>query len=340
MDAGPDGTAGPADREDTQGLAATRASEQFGLRAMPAPGEEAATAGYRVEDPYAVAGGFRKAQLHLHTTSHNPLNTQVTPESTARAFKLDGYDFTVFTDHDRATRFTGVDDRGFASATGYESTGASGHVGAWFTDAVVDPRLPAQRRIDAIRAAGGVAALNHPDWEVGFTTEQLVRLTGYRVLEIYNAISTTSPAQLQQNLDKWRQVLNAKGRRDPVWAVAVSDTHDLDTGGGWTVVKTAEVTAAALREAVVRGAMYATTGPEFRAIGVVAGEIVVDAPGSAKVLFVDQDGRTVHEVAGARAAYRPTGREAWVRVEARRTDGATAWSQPFWLVPATGPDRA
>ncbi|MBI3966614.1 MAG: hypothetical protein HY329_13350 [Chloroflexi bacterium] len=298
----------------------------------------ASSVSYEIANPYAVPGVFRKTQFHLHSHPHDG-RKEFTPERTAHTFKRDGYGFVMYTDHDQATQFTGQNDDTFATATGYESTGDGGHIGAWFMDTVIDPGLPAQRRIDAIRQAGGIAALNHPDWPVGFTAEQLKELEGYLALEIYNHITTLRPEQLRGNLEKWRQVLNQKGPRQPVWGIAVSDTHEAFTGGGWTLVKTETVSAAALREAIVRGSMYGTTGPELRTIEVVDGKIVVEAAVGegalgaeiSRIRFIDQNGRTVHEAVAGRASYQPTDRDRWVRIEASDSKGRTAWSQPLWI---------
>lgn len=63
--------------------------------------------------------------------------------------------------------------------SGFESTGADGHIGAWFTNKAVDPRLPAQQRIDAFRRVGGITALNHPNRDVGFSSAQFESLRNY-----------------------------------------------------------------------------------------------------------------------------------------------------------------
>jgi hypothetical protein len=308
--------------------------------------DEAARAPYTIDNPYAVPGAFRKAQLHLHTANSFDGDKSFPPDVTARTFRDAGYSFVVFTDHDVASKYTGLNDETFFAGTGFESTGGGGHIGALFTDKMINPALPPELRIIAIRQAGGIAVANHPDWDIGFTAEQLIQLQGYQCLEIYNYIPTHNhPERLQANLEKWRQVLNARGRQDPVWGIAVSDTHKGFTGGGWTMVKTSEVSEPALKAAIARGSMYATNGPEFRAIDVAGGEIVVQAaaagdslstaaaPAPVQVRFLDQDGRLVLATNGPLARFHPTGQEQWVRIEASDAQGNTAWSQPLWITP-------
>jgi hypothetical protein len=308
--------------------------------------EHSAKAAFSIENPYAVPGVFRKAQFHLHTANSFDGDKSFTPEAIARTFKEAGYGFVVFTDHEVASKFSSLNDPTFYAGTGFESSGGSGHIGALFTDKPINPALPPELRIVAIRQAGGIAVANHPDWEIGYSAEQLLRLQGYQCLEIYNHISTQKrPERLQANLEKWRRVLNARGRQDPVWAIAVSDTHKGFTGGGWTMVKTSEVSEPALKAAITRGSMYATTGPEFRSIEVVDGEIVVQAvaptsspliaaaPAPIEVRFLTADGHIAQTITASVARYRPTGQEQWVRIEASDAQGNTAWSQPLWITP-------
>jgi hypothetical protein len=327
----------PADAEAAFELAAastptpepTATSLPPGLRPGAAPRPARA-----LTNPYAAPGAFRKAQFHLHTANSFDGKEHLPPAAVARAFKAAGYGFVVFTDHDTASNFAGLNDATFVAGTGYESTGADGHIGALFVSTVVDARLPAQQRINAIRRAGGLAVLNHPDYEVGFRAQQLTQLADYQFLEIYNHITTPANGRLAenmaQNLEKWRQLLNARGRERPVWGLGVSDAHDGSTGGGWTVVKTAEVSLPALREAMLRGSMYASTGADFRSIDVLEGAIVVEPLESGRIRFVNQDGTVVREEVGSRATYRPADGDRWVRVELEDERGGRAWSQPLW----------
>jgi hypothetical protein len=113
--------------------------------------------------------------------------------------------------------------------------------------------------------------------------------------------------------------------------VGVSDTHKAFTGGGWTVVKTADVTLAALREAMLRGSMYASTGADFDSLIVVDGAIIVHATDADQIRFVDQDGRVVGETIGEVGSYRPAAGDRWVRAELVDPYGGRAWSQPLWI---------
>lgn len=316
--------------------APSRAAER---KAVPPGGSVALTVNralaFQIQNPYAGPGEFRKAQFHLHTANSFDGDKQFPPDATALAFKRAGYSFIIFTDHDVISSSTIHNDETFLAASGYESTGNNGHIGAWFVSQVLDAHLPPEYRVAATVAAGGIASANHPDYVVGFSADQLQQMTGYRCVEIFNHITSKTPQQVAQNIEKWRQAINARGAEQPVWAIAVSDTHAGFTGGGWTSVKTTTVSLPALRAAIERGSMYATNGPELGAIDVVDGQIVVDGTSSPlpirQIRFIDQDGNVLRVVAADQAAYRPTGAEQWVRIEASDSAGHTAWTQPLWI---------
>lgn len=308
---------------------------------------------YQIRDPYRGPGQFRKAALHVHTANSFDGDKRWTPEQTARAFKEAGYTFLVYTDHDVISRFTAFNDASFVALSGFESSGGDGHLVALFAEQTIDARLPIQVRINALQQSGALLILAHPSWDIGYSAERLQQLDGFTCIEIYNHLVRGKEGGAARNIEKWQQLLNARGPDRPVWAVAVNDTHAGFTGGAWTAVKTASVNGPALREALLAGRHYATTGPEFQKIGVENDEIVVSAypgwdslmaapPGLEPVItavrFVDQNGTTLQLVGGGLARYRPSGQERWIRVEATDSAGRTAWSQPFFILPraATG----
>jgi hypothetical protein len=294
---------------------------------------------FSIQNPYAVAGTFRAAQLHDHTANSFDGDKRFTPDVKSWYLKEAGYSVVVYTDHDRVSESSAYSDENFQVFPGYESTGPSGHVSAWFVRQMIDHRLPVQQRIDAIRAAGGIAGLNHPEWSVGYSSEALQQLSGYRALEIYNWLTTKNDAMLRDNLDKWRQVLNAKGPEDPVWGVAVGDSHGPQTNTAWTRLKLADLSEASIRAAIENGAMYGSNGPDFETIETRGERIRVVVRNARFIRFLDDTGAMVLDVQGQSAEYRPNKSQRWVRIEASDGAGHTAWSQPLWIVP-TAPRMA
>ena len=290
--------------------------------------------GFTIQNPYAVPGTFRAAQLHDHTANSFDADKRFSPDVKAWYFKNAGYSIVIFTDHEKVSQSAAYSDAGFQVFPGFESTGDSGHVSGWFVRQVVDYRLPVQQRIDGIRQAGGIACLNHPDWVTGYTAETIEQLTGYRAMEIYNWLTTRSEAMLHDDLEKWRQVLNTKGPQDPVWGVATGDAHGPYFNTAWTMLKLTDLSEASIRGAIENGAMYATNGPDFDTIDTGGGSIQVVAKNARFLRFLDDTGAMVLDVESSSAEYRPSPQERWVRIEASDGAGHTAWSEPLWLVPS------
>jgi hypothetical protein len=298
-------------------------------RSSDAPG----AARFRIADPYAAPGRYRKAQLHCHTLhsdgSHAPL-------ALLERYRSAGYTFVVLTDHDRVTTCDDLNDGTFLSLPGIETTVArpfrplGPHMGRLGAPGRLGIR-GAQECIDATLAAGGVVCLHHPSWTGNLGTgtwplTEMIRLRGYHLVEISNHHSRST-----RDLGRWTAVLRARGPSAPVGAAAADDLHrDRDFDTGWVMVKTAAVTPEGFLAALRGLACYASTGPAAE-FGVRDGAIVcaTDAP---RIRFIDGGDAVRLEAAGPDAAYVPRGDEGFVRVECTSRSGRTAWSQAFWLI--------
>ncbi len=292
------------------------------------------TSSYIIDNPYAGAGNFRKGELHMHSTASFDGWNSLPPAQDALAYKAKGYQFVAISDHDVISYPQEVNDPTFIVIPSFESTADTGHITAPFATEAVSPDASPQERIDGILAAGGLPILAHPGWRIGWSGTDFSRLHGYAAIEIFNG-ATFDPAKgTSGNLKLWQGVLNEKGYRNRIWAVAVDDSHQPDAiDRGWVMVKTAELTPDAIKHAMANGAMYASNGPSFSMIGVMNGAIAAASPEAAVIRFFDQDGNVLLDAPSFLGVYRPSGRERWVRVEAIMADGRTAWSQPFWLLP-------
>jgi hypothetical protein len=296
--------------------------------------QDVASTSYLIDNPYAGPGSFRKGELHMHSTSSFDGWNSLPPAQDALAYKAKGYQFVAITDHDVISYPQEVNDASFIVIPGYESTADSGHITAPFASSVVAPDLPPQQRIDEIAASGGLPILAHPGWRIGWSGTDFAQLRGYRAIEIFNGVTSDPAKGAADNLKLWQGVLNEKGYQNRVWAVAVDDSHQPDaTDRGWVMVKSAELSADAIKGAMINGAMYASNGPSFSTIGVMGGGIAAVSPDAAVIRYFDQNGTLLLEGPGALSVFRPSGKERWVRVEAVMADGRTAWSQPFWIMP-------
>ncbi len=288
----------------------------------------------RFIDPYAVPGEYRKTQLHCHTTNSDG---RLSPRALLERYRARGYAVVVFTDHDRVTACDDLDDGEFRALPGVETTVPrpfrpfGPHMGRLGSPGTLRAGN-AQACIDATAAAGGVVSLHHPSWTGNgltgrWSVAEMIRLRGYHLIEISNHHSRT-----EEDVRRWTAVLRHRGPAAAVGGVAADDLHrerDLDTG--WVMLKTPALSADGVLQALRRLALYASTGPgaEF---GVRSDTIhcVTDAP---RIRFVDAADLLRYEASGPEATYAPSGDEGFVRVECMGRSGATAWSQPFWLVP-------
>jgi hypothetical protein len=115
-----------------------------------------------------------------------------------------------------------------------------------------------------------------------------------------------------------------------VGAVVGDDAHKVrQIGRAWIMVKVPAISTEALRASLRDLAFYATTGPEVD-MGAKDGTLRCAGDLTA-IAFIDRQGRVRKESTGAKATYRPSGDEGFVRIEGRHASGGRIWSQPFWL---------
>lgn len=285
-----------------------------------------------LHNPYAVAGQWRKAQLHCHTTESDG---RIPPRDLLQMYRDAGYAFVCITDHNRVTRCDDFNGPEFVAIPGVEDEVGFGlpvlgaHMGRLFVDAPLRSGS-AQQRIDRTRDSGGVVSLCHPSWPgnlwTGAWSDDDVRtLRGYHLIEIRNPHS-----RVETDVARWTAAMRAHGPSMPVWGVAVDDCHRREQfNQGWIVAKVAAVAADALRTALLAGALYATTGPSMD-VTVADGAITVTASPSGWIRMFDSSGSVRAEVQGDHASYAPGGDEGYVRVEIH-TGVGQAWSQPLWI---------
>ena len=316
-----------------------------------------------IRNPYDTPGEYRKAQLHCHTTESDG---RFRPRELLEMYKKAGYSFVCITDHNRATRYDDLNDSEFLAVPGTEDTvprpfrPLGPHVVRLFADRSL-PGGSAQDFIGRTVADHGVASLAHPSWTGnlwtgGWAGEEIQNLRGYQLIEIWNPHS--NPAEDRR---RWTAVLRARGRESPVWGVAVDDCHHQGQfNRGWIMVKVPEVSAAALRQALLNGSFYASTGvlAEFGVRGEAIEAKLISPPhptplpevARVKSLpsppggegegegaygfrrpilrFIDIGGNVRQESSGSEARYAPKGDEGFVRVECEGPEGR-AWSQPL-----------
>ena len=289
-----------------------------------------------------VHAGWFKGNTHTHTLESDGDST---PEEVVRWYREHGYDFLVITDHDKVTI---VDGGGMVMIPGEEVTDRLPkkplHVNAIGIANAVPPQKGAtvvevlQHNIDAVREAGGIAAVNHPNFGWAFGAEELLQLKGATLLEIASGhpyVNMEGPPPVES---MWDRLLTA-GRR--IYGIAVDDSHhlkrpwDVDIappGKAWIVVRAEERDAKAILAAIARGDFYASTGVELADYEMNEKSMTVRVReknlAHYRVLFIGANGRVLQESQGSSATYAFRGKEPYVRAKVIDSNGKAAWLQP------------
>ena len=289
-----------------------------------------------------------KGNLHTHTLESDGDSK---PAEVVRWYAEHGYDFLVITDHDKVTRVP--DAAGIVLIPGEEVTDRLPkkplHVNAIGLEKAIPPQRGTtpvenlQRNIDAVRKAGALALINHPNFGWAFGAEELLQLERANFLEIASGhpfVNAEGPPSVES---MWDRMLTA-GKA--IWGVAVDDTHHLQRiwdedvvlpGKAWVVVRAEKRDAKSILDALSRGDFYASNGVEL--VDVVTNaksvEVTVREKNFARyrIQFIGSGGRLLGETAGTSAKYAIKGSEGYVRAKVIDSNGKAAWTQPVRVLP-------
>jgi hypothetical protein len=278
-----------------------------------------------LETPRAVAGaertgsttggwGFLKGQLHLHSDRSG--DSETPPEEVAAWYASRGFDFIVFTDHNRVTDTP--DPSGMLTLPGVELTQNLQtcepppapahrcllHVDALFVKAPPSLDLlqwpepaPAgrvalfERAVDLGRELGGLTQLNHPNFHYAADVDVVLAVArrGATLIEIANmAVDSQNEGDATHPSTEalWDAAL-ARGAR--IFATATDDAHHYGdaervrargeiayVGDRGWVMVRAAKDVESIRAAVARGDFYASTGVLLSHLELAPTAIAVD----------------------------------------------------------------
>jgi hypothetical protein len=295
-----------------------------------------------------------KGNLHTHTVNSDGDSA---PDEVARWYKEHRYNFLVLTDHDFLTQPEGLNavfaarDKfllipGEEVSAKYEELPI--HVNAFDIRSTIFPLRGGsvvdtiQKNVDAIRQAGGMPSLNHPNFHWAIRPDELRQITGLKLIEVYNGHPTVNNwggggfASLDE---AWDAVLTA-GRQ--VYGVAVDDAHHFKTlgpqysnpGRGWVMVKARELTTRSVLDALERGDFYASTGVELENVERLDSglRIKITEPRHIRFTteFIGADGKLLSRTFDNPAEYRLKPGDAYVRARVSDSNGWRAWVQPVF----------
>ena len=202
-----------------------------------------------------------RSALHMHSTVSDGL---FSPEEAIALYEKNGYEVYAFTDH-RKTNPVSSYRSGMTLLCGMEIHPQDPHGSRWHIVALGIPEdfqnqeeLSAQKSIDRVIRAGGICLMAHPHW-CGQTASDVASLKNLSGLEIFN--SECRYIGKAYNMQLWDELLNM-GIRMP--AVCVDDMHRKESMFlGWTMILAQNRSKESVMDAIRRGKMYATQGPEI-----------------------------------------------------------------------------
>ncbi len=293
------------------------------------------------ENPFAAPGNWYRANLHAHTTVSDG---DLSPEECADFYHRAGYQVLAVTDHGHVTEVAG-DRAGLLLLRGLELDGGRSRQGTTYHIVGLDVRsrgrmevpqgASAQNMVDMIREAGGVAFVAHPYWS-GLMAEDIVVLEGCFAVEVYNTDCDLGILR-GFSMVHWDDLLTLG---HDYGGLAVDDGHSgaRDHGLGWTMIRAEELSAEAVRDALVRGRYYASTGPEILDLSVAGGQLSVKTAPAKSIAMASTPGTGARRIAvgsnTVTSAEFPVPKARYCRIEVMDDGGKMAWSNPILPEPA------
>lgn len=296
-----------------------------------------------------------KGNIHTHTTESDG---DADPRTVVRWYRQHDYDFLVLSDHNHLTILDYAEGQrrfkrplmvpGEELSIRLASGTVPVHINGIGISRLVEPIdagdivSTLQANVDAIHQAGGIASINHPNYQWAFDHDAIKQVVGANLLEIFNGVNVAnvdgSPGRPGYE-EIWDGVLSA-GR--VIFGVAVDDSHNYsdfgpeqaNPGRGWVVVRAEALSSDAIVDALAAGDFYSSTGVTLSDLEVseerVSLTIGPDQDTEFTTAFTGRNGTLLHEETGTAAKYKIRGDEGYVRATVRDTNGKKAWTQPVF----------
>ena len=299
-----------------------------------------------------------RGNTHAHTINSDGDSA---PDTVVRWYKEHFYHFIVISDHNSITPVEGLNavfaaPGRFLVLSGEEVTDRMGTTPVHLIGVGVREVVPPQggptipeilsRDARAVRAAGGVPHINHPNFGWALSAEQIAAASDARHFEIWSGhpgVNVRGGGGSPSAEEIWDKILST-GRL--IFGVAVDDSHAfkgefsiwaVNPGRGWIVVRATELTAAAILAAFDRGDYYCSSGVEFKSYEANEREIRIElqqGTGSSapryRTFFIGKDGAVLKQDDSFTPSYQFQGNELYVRARIESSFGGMAWTQPIF----------
>jgi hypothetical protein len=301
----------------------------------------------------AQSGRWYKGNTHTHTLNSDGDSP---PDTVIRWYKANGYNFLVLSDHDTITEPRTLSrwlDSSFVLVPGEEVTGrfqgAPVHLTAVGLQNIVKP-ITAPTKLatlqgngEAIRNAGGIAIINHPNYRWSLNREIIAQTNGIMLFELFNGhphVHNEGGGGSPSTEVLWDSLLTA-GKR--IYGVASDDAHwwkqwgqqAVNPGRGWIYVQAERLEPTEIVRSLSEGLFYSSTGVELASLTVEASALDVtvkqDRDYKYTIYFIGDVGRVLAQTDGLRARYELTPGLTYVRAKIVDSGGRTAWTQPVFV---------
>ena len=307
----------------------------------------------RSTQPAAAAGQYFKGNLHTHTLNSDGDST---PDDVVRWYREHGYNFVTLTDHNYLTSVDGLNalhgaDDKFLVMKGEEVTDRFEnkpiHVNGFAPNAFIKTTGGTsvldmtQRMIDAIRGAGAVPSVNHPNYGWAISATELLQLQRTRLFEVFNGhplVNNIGGGGVPGLEEVWDRMLSS-GKM--LYGIAVDDAHYFKRpedktaprpGQGWVYVRAPRLESRALVDALERGDFYSSTGVELQAVTATSSSLSIaiktEPQSRYRIQFIGKQGAILSEAMASPATYTFKGDESYVRAKVIESNGKLAWIQP------------
>lgn len=289
-----------------------------------------------------------KGNLHCHSVFSDGT---MTPQELRDAYRQHGYDFLALTDHNVYVDTRALSGESFTMLQGVEvnaftHTEKPIHINFLWANPCdslpdgtrfsVPDGAQTQELCRTMRDQGAYVMLNHPHWS-WLEPSDVAPDACYHGVEIYN-YSTEWLENMGDGSVFWTQLLH---RGDRFWNGGSDDNHNryemdslyCDSFGGFTVVKAADRSAAAIIEAMKAGSFYTSTGPSLFDFYVEDDTAHVVCSPCTRI-YITGDQHQYQYAMGCHLTehtFRLRGTEKFVRAEVKDAAGRSAYSNPIYL---------
>lgn len=287
-----------------------------------------------------------RGNLHAHTTNSDG---DASPRAVINWYRSHGYQFLAITDHNVLTAEEGSRDpmdRTFLLIPGMETTDRVNdipiHVLALgLRDASLKPAGGSdvlgclQDNVSAVRAAGAVPIMCHPNWGWAYGAEELLRVRDCAFFEVLNAhpgVHNAGGNGKPGTEEMWDAVLSA-GKT--LYGFGTDDMHAIATypGRSWIMVRAPELSEKAIIAALGKGDFYVSTGVVLEDIRVrrekVRLRIRAEEGMTLTTSFIGSGGRILASVTDSSPAFVLPKGERYVRAKVTDGRGRVALTQPL-----------